>query len=166
MHYQRWRKSGDPMVIPPRRVRAKRDLAERLWEKIDATGICWEWTAFKNPGGYGMFGVGGGARLAHRVVWELLVGSIPEGLGLDHLCRVRHCVNPDHLEPVTTQINVLRGIGPAAVHAAKTHCSAGHELNEANTYHPPRKKHCRACRICRRIYNRRRKAKMREQRRG
>jgi hypothetical protein len=71
----------------------------------------------------------GKVRLAHRVIYEYLVGPIPDGLSIDHLCRVRHCVNPAHLEPVTHRENVLRGQAPTAVNGRKTRCKRGHEFN-------------------------------------
>jgi len=97
--------------------------------------------------GYGKVNIDGKAKLAHRVVYEALVGPIPEGLQLDHLCRNRACVNPAHLEPVTQRVNILRGTGTAAVHAAKTHCINGHPFDEANTYlYQGNKRMCRRCR--------------------
>jgi len=71
---------------------------------------------------------------AHRFAYEALVGPIPEGLKLDHLCRNRACVNPDHTEPVTDRVNTLRGFGPTAMNARATHCSEGHEFTDENTY--------------------------------
>lgn len=72
--------------------------------------------------------------MAHRVAFELWVGEIPPGLVLDHTCRVRHCVAPEHLEAVTQVENVLRSRGLPAIHAAKTHCHRGHAFDEQNTY--------------------------------
>jgi hypothetical protein len=73
----------------------------RFLAKVDKADECWLWTARKNYKGYGMFRLGSRVPYAHRVAYEHYVGPIPEGLQLDHICRVRHCVNPDHLEPVT-----------------------------------------------------------------
>lgn len=125
---------------------AARPLEERIAEKfeIDADTGCWLWTAFCNPGGYGKIGLGRRNLLAHRAVYELVVGRIPEGLQLDHLCRVRHCVNPDHLEVVTSRENTLRGETLPAHNAAKTHCEEGHELGDD-----------RVCRECARARARR-----------
>ena len=86
-----------------------RSEAERFWEKVDATGDCWEWTSSRTRKGYGGFRAVSGWASAHRWAYEHLVGPIPPGLQIDHLCRVRHCVNPDHMEPVTNQVNQLRG---------------------------------------------------------
>ena len=86
---------------------------------------CWEWTAYRNRYGYGQFCIDGRMMKAHRVAYELYRGNIPEGLQIDHLCRVRHCVNPDHLEPVTAQENHRRGES-GVKNKQKTHCPHGH----------------------------------------
>lgn len=94
-------------------------VLDRFAEKVDLSDPdeCWQWTAYVDPAGYGRFGVERKADYAHRVSFELLVGPIPDGLVIDHLCRNRACVNPDHLEPVTELQNIqrgytARGIGP------------------------------------------------------
>lgn len=117
--------------------------------KVSRTSGCWLFTGCTKPDGYGRFFYEGKQALAHRVGYEHFVGPIPAGLSLDHLCRVRNCVNPAHLEPVTHAENVKRGIGPTAINATKTHCVHGHPFDEANTYiHPTRgDRTCRACRI-------------------
>src|SRR5690606_14050374 len=107
---------------------------DRFWKKVEPTGFCWKWTGGLNPGGYGRFSVGGRCVAAHRFAYEALVGPIPEGLVLDHLCRNRACVNPDHTEPVTDRVNTLRGFGPSALNARATRCSEGHEFTDENTY--------------------------------
>jgi hypothetical protein len=76
-----------------------------FWERVEKTGGCWLWTGSRNGGGYGNYGGKG----AHRYAYELLKAPIPPGLVIDHLCRVRHCVNPDHMEPVTQSVNCRRG---------------------------------------------------------
>ena len=104
---------------------------------------CWLWTGALDRGGYGRCG----QDKAHRVSYYLFKGDIPEGLDLDHLCRVRSCVNPDHLEPVTRSINCLRGdTGKVGGNGAKTHCLQGHEYTEENTYLDSKgKRHCIKC---------------------
>ena len=130
----------------------------RFWSKVDVGHPlgCWEWAGALRRDGYGAFSVGsrtdGTSRqvLAHRVAYELLIGLIPDGLVIDHLCRNRGCVNPDHLEPVTNRENVRRGYVGAmagARQAAKSHCPQGHEYDEANTYvDRSGGRYCRACR--------------------
>lgn len=135
-------------------------LDERFWGKVDATGSCWEWIAYVNRYGYGEFHLEGRAALAHRVAYQLLVGSIPEGLQLDHLCRNTKCVNPDHLEPVTGRINTLRGTSPSARHAVKTHCPKGHPYSQDNLH--VTKSGQRKCRAC----NRERVARYKALKRG
>ncbi|WP_205670220.1 HNH endonuclease signature motif containing protein [Amycolatopsis sp. CFH S0078] len=129
------------------------DVLTRFWPKVAKTeGGCWIWLAAKDQGGYGKFKAD---RLvqAHRFSYELAKGAIPEGLQLDHLCRVRACVNPEHLEPVTIRVNLLRGETTTARRASQTHCERGHEFTPANTYRKPNG--CRNCRECRRDSDRR-----------
>ncbi len=90
--------------------RRPKSLIARIGEHFEfSPDGCWRWTGSVTPQGYGMFAFSDEGKRAHRVMYELLVGPIPEGLTLDHLCRVRHCVNPEHLEPVTLAENVRRG---------------------------------------------------------
>ena len=98
-------------------------------------------------GGYGYIGDENGKKEeAHRFAYEQAKGPIPEGLQLDHLCRVRCCVNPDHLEPVTNKVNCLRGIGFVAVNARKTHCRKGHPYHGENLLlRPNGYRRCRTC---------------------
>jgi hypothetical protein len=91
-------------------------------------------------------GVGRVVKFGHRVSYEAFKGPIPDGLTIDHLCRNRACVNPEHLEPVTMRVNCLRGESPAAVHARKTHCPKGHEYSAENTYR--HKGNHRMCKLC------------------
>lgn len=126
-------------------------LIERFWPKVSRVGEseCWEWIAGRNRSGYGIFRVGGAGTSpvnAHRVAYEILRGAIPQGLDLDHLCRNRGCVNPAHLEPVTRKVNTLRGSGPTAINAARTHCHRGHEFTPQNTIAHPLGRNCRECR--------------------
>ncbi|MBS69355.1 MAG: hypothetical protein CMK98_13615 [Pseudomonas sp.] len=119
-------------------------------------GPCWIWTAYIRPDGYGSFvtdtrAISHEVSLAHRFSYELHFGPIPDGFDIDHLCRVRSCVNPAHLEAVTHAVNCRRGIAGAVNgdrQRAKTHCPRGHEYNQENTYIS--RKSARECRRCRR----------------
>ena len=119
-------------------------LTERFWDKVRVTDSCWEWTGAR-VAGYGEFWLDGRVQRAHRVAYEALVGPIPDGLQIDHLCRVRSCVNPAHLEPVTLAENVRRGNG-GLHNRVKTHCPHGHAYDEMNTYIT--KRGHRGCRRC------------------
>lgn len=127
--------------------------------KVDENG-CWRWQLYVRSNGYGQIGVPGvGIRYAHRISYETFVGPIPEGLTIDHLCRVRDCVNPEHLDPVTTRENLVRGSGFAGSHSRATHCPAGHPYDEANTYVTPSgRRNCRACKLAAHARWRQRKA--------
>lgn len=130
-------------IPPPNVARAE----VRFWPKVNKTPACWLWTAGTDAAGYGRFKVDGVAAVAHRYAYELLCGPIPDGLQIDHLCRVRHCVNPAHMEPVTLVENVRRGDSFSAQNAAKTYCANGHPYDEANTYmRPDGGRGCRSCR--------------------
>ena len=127
-------------------------LLERLLQKTDRSGECWLWTASLTTRGYGKVRVNGRYCTAHRVAYELLLGPVPEGLELDHLCRVRRCINPAHLEAVTHQENVLRGASNVAVLSQQTECLRGHPFDEANTF--VNSFGSRVCRTCKRERNR------------
>lgn len=132
-------------------MRGDRDLLERLADKFTVGDGCWEWRKPDPSNGYGRLKPGGRGTptvLAHHVVYELMVGPIPAGLQLDHVCRQRACVRPDHLEPVTQRENILRGEGFAGRNARKTHCPQGHPYDEANTYRIPSRPNARYCRAC------------------
>lgn len=120
--------------------------SERFWAKVVPTGFCWEWSAGLDPAGYGRFGLNRTAALAHRVSYEMLVGPIVGGLHVDHLCRNRKCVNPDHMDLVTNEENIRRGFGPNHFHSLKTHCPEGHPYNGYNLKMDHGKRRCRACR--------------------
>lgn len=114
--------------------------------------------------GYARTRASGRTFLAHRWMYEQMVGPIPTGLQLDHLCRVRNCVNPRHLEPVTQRINILRGTAPTAINATKTHCPKGHVLAGYNL--APSRKGRGQCRTCQNVYGARYAALHREQKRA
>lgn len=120
-------------------------VAKRFWGKVDKTDGCWLWNASRKDDGYGRFWLDGRMVYAHRTAYELLVGPIPEGLQLDHLCRTPACVNPEHLEPVTQQENILRGIGIPVINARKTHCPSGHPYDTENTILYENRRYCRPC---------------------
>lgn len=118
-----------------------------VWAQLtDADTGCWLWTGALTAQGYGLttFRTSNKPSYIHRTVFELLVGGIPEGLELDHVCRVRTCANPAHLDPVTHRENLLRSpIAPAAINAGKTHCKRNHEFD--TPYVPGRKRRCQIC---------------------
>lgn len=140
---------------------------ERLLAKVskDPNTGCWNWTGALQANGYASMRVQRGEARAgwrttsgHRLAFELYRGPIPEGMELDHLCRNRRCVNPDHLEVVDRATNTLRGDAPAligALNASKTHCNSGHEFTAANTYQRP--DGGRTCRMCARLRARERR---------
>lgn len=115
----------------------------RFWVKVQPTGFCWEWTGARNDDGYGSAWTNGRSRRAHRMAYELLVGPIPDRMQLDHLCRNRACVNPDHVEIVTLEENVRRGYSPTAMNARLDRCRRGHPLDDA--YLADDGRHCREC---------------------
>lgn len=121
-------------------------LPERFWSKVNRVPCgCWIWTGCVGEDGYGRIAFEGRTQVAHRVSYAALVGPIPDGLVLDHLCRNRACCNPEHLEPVTNAENILRGIGPSAQHAMKTRCPAGHPYTPENTYLYRGMRYCVTC---------------------
>lgn len=128
-HYQRWRRHGDPLGGRPQ----YKTTEERFMSKLIKTDTCWIW---KKPGpqGYGAFHYIDRDYAAHIVSYLLFVGDVPNGMELDHQCRNRTCVNPEHLKPMTHQENVRIGEGHAGVNARKTHCNRGHEFDYWNTY--------------------------------
>lgn len=145
-----------------------------FWTRVEKTGSCWFWKGGGSKFGYGWVNWRGERKLAHRFVYELVFGPIPDGLSIDHICHNadptcldweacphRRCVNPDHLEAIPTVENVMRGNSPAAQNARKTHCRHGHPFDELNTYILPGTGH-RECRECQRVKNRRRYAAIKD----
>lgn len=127
------------MVRPVTRMTGNPTYDQRIMPEPNSG--CWLWVGSIDPrptSGYGRLWVGhrvtGSFKPAHRLVYEYMVGPVPEGLTLDHKCRVRQCVNPQHLEPVTNRENILRGVSPLAKQARQTHCKWGHELAGSNVY--------------------------------
>ena len=149
-HYARWRRHGDPLVTVP-------TVAQRFWIKVDKAGPipshapelgpCWIWMAATAGMGYGVFRFRGRQDYAHRAVYEMVVAPIPAGLEIDHLCCVKLCVNPAHLEAVTCSENILRMIPTRKRRPQLSHCQRGHELTPENSYyHKTGQRECRACR--------------------
>lgn len=164
-HYMRWWRYGDPLAGRKARVPGK-TWQERIhhYYIVDTDTGCWMWTGAINHHGYGMFNVPEGLRRAHRVMYELMVGPIPEGEEIDHTCHTddptcwggatcphRRCCNPEHLEAVTPRENQLRGNGVGGMNARKTHCPQGHPYDEENTFIV---RGSRRCRICQEARNR------------
>lgn len=131
----------------------KKSTSDRFWGKVipEPNSGCWLWLGATSQG-YGVFGLGNGVNVrAHCFSYEVERGPIPNGLDLDHLCRIRCCVNPDHLEPVTRAVNVARGLAPSLINnfwRSKTHCPKGHAYTGENL--AVRRNGARYCRECRR----------------
>jgi HNH endonuclease len=119
---------------------------ERVMIRSEWQGPCAVYTGSLYTRGYGQVMVNGKNKQVHRFMWESLVGPIPDGLTLDHLCRNPACWWTDHLEPVTRRVNTLRGNAPSAIAARRSHCAKGHEYTADNTYlHPNGDRRCRTC---------------------
>lgn len=125
----------------------------RFWSKVAPPNEqgCMLWLAGKDRGGYGQFRLDGKSLTAHSVSWKLAYGPVSDGLVIDHLCRVRHCVAPEHFEAVTYAENSRRG-QTGINNRAKTHCPQGHPYDDENTYAPLQNR--RKCRACHRAQNR------------
>lgn len=124
---------------------------QKFFDRVEFTDSCWLWVGPKLPNGYGRVSWMGKLTLTHRIAYEMLVGPIPSGLTIDHLCRVRACLRPDHLEPVALYINVMRGLNPTAINKRKTHCPRGHLLTPGNLVPSVAKRGARSCLACSRI---------------
>lgn len=125
-----------------------------VWSKVQKTETCWLWTGKLTKKGYARYGLHKPNSYAHIASYEEVNGVVPEGLELDHLCRVRHCVNPSHLEAVTHLENIRRGKSPSAFHRVKSHCYKGHPFNSDNTI--VNEKGWRVCITCKRESGRQR----------
>lgn len=122
------------------------ELPDRFWDKVmpEPNSGCWLWTACVNSDGYGCFRINDKLVLAHRLSYQAHKESIPDGLQIDHICRVRSCVNPFHLNVVTNKQNHYRS---PIQNINKTHCPKGHPYDEQNTYrHPNGSRVCKTCR--------------------
>jgi hypothetical protein len=130
--------------------RETKPAIERFMEKVSiAENGCWLWTGAIKQNGYGFFGIKKNCQQkmhnAHRWIYEYHNGPIPDGLTIDHLCRTRNCVNPQHMEPVSITTNILRGSGPSAINAKKTTCPKGHPLVPQPTN--VRSRYCPICSV-------------------
>lgn len=126
---------------------------DRFWSYVEKTETCWLWRGSLTGSGYGKYGINGETILAHRYSYEFFKGEIPEGEELDHLCRVRRCVNPEHLEAVSRRENIRRGL-TAADNFMKTHCPKGHPLTLGNLRGYELKHGQRSCLACNNDRNR------------
>lgn len=135
----------------------RKTVAPAKGYRVDPVTGCWIWLLGRRKG-YGCTSRDGKTRPAHKVLYEAVKGPVPAGLVLDHLCRNRACVNPEHLEPVTNRENLLRGNGVAGTNSRKTHCPKGHPYSAENTRLYRGK---RFCRICARLHRQAREARER-----
>lgn len=129
----------------------KTDYQSRFWTYVDKTETCWNWMGVTSKG-YGYFMKKQRLVSAHRESYIMLVGNIEDNLTIDHLCRNKACVNPEHMELVSMKENILRSNNPAAINARKTHCIRGHELKGRHLYID--KGGGRNCRTCNNMHHR------------
>ena len=123
----------------------------RFWSKVNTGGECWLWEGATSRNGYGAFKVAQRMIGAHQYAYLIVKGEVPQGLEIDHLCRVHNCVRPSHLEAVTCKENLLRG----NTNSSKTHCIHGHQFDQRNTrYRKEGYKVKRVCRACNNIRQR------------
>jgi hypothetical protein len=128
-------------------------LEDRIMARVDFSTDCWLWTGTTNGTGYAKVYANGRLRVVHELIWELANGPKPAGMDLDHLCEVKHCINPDHLEPVTRQENLRRA---SKGNFRKTHCPKGHEYTTDNIL--PNKRGKRNCKTCHRLREQQRRS--------
>ncbi len=142
-------------------MRTKYDISDVVRERLQGRSFpepnsgCTLYTGYLDPDGYGQIWVTDRHCGAHRIAYEVYRGPIDTGLSIDHLCRNRACINPCHLETVTTRVNLMRGVGLAATNSRKTECKRGHPFTPENTYTVNNGRGWRGCRICRSNYVRR-----------
>lgn len=124
-------------------------MPSRFWSRVSVSDDgCWLWSGALGRDGYGKFSMGpGGCIPVHRAVLLMIGISIPRDLVVDHICRVRNCVNPAHLQIVDRRENALSGVGPSAINAARTKCKRGHDLSGDNV-RPRRGRNGRTWRAC------------------
>jgi hypothetical protein len=134
------------------KIDCRGSIGERIRSRfvVDPATQCWNWTGAISAGSYGSIYYEGRMQKAHRVMWRLERDEIPDGMDLDHLCRNRLCINPDHLEPVTRSEN-LRRSPLMDRHSHRTHCIRGHEFTPENTRYKSSNGH-RVCRECMRMH--------------
>lgn len=130
-------------------------LPSTYWQQVQTTGFCWLWVGYLDEDGYGRFTLRNRAYSSHRAVYVSLVGSAPSGKVIDHLCRVRNCVNPDHFEFVDAGVNTLRGFSPPMVRRQRETCPSGHEREVG-----------KRCAVCESIRNKARREYLTEYMRG
>jgi hypothetical protein len=171
---------GAPPTVASRRVRSRMrfksiphltpEQQDKFWSHVVVPyqpSCCWEWAASCDTNGRPQWGcVVDGKRhnfRAHRVAYTLLMGPIPDGMTLDHLCRNIVCLNPDHEEPVPDVVNILRSYGITAMNHRKTHCANGHAFSPENTLvRYSNGVGFRQCMTCRRLENARSNARRKE----
>ena len=135
-------------MTPPSPEQMAEKMKQRFLSKVDQTGRCWVWTAYKVPGrggAYGLFWRNGKNEMAHRVSFELFNHEIPSNLTVDHMCRNTVCVNPSHLRLLTLRDNILCGTSPSAIAAARTHCAKGHPYTPVYWRNDCHRRVCRPC---------------------
>ena len=133
------------MMLDSKQKRLIKEAQEKVRSVVGDPESCWLWPKYLKPNGYGFLRVAGKNKYVHRISYEMFVGPIPEDMTIDHLCKVRHCVNPAHMEVVTRGENALRGDSPMAKNARKTHCKHGHEFTPENTILVKLGRQCRSC---------------------